>query len=54
MGDTVKALTEFLVVCREFLARPKTKFDIRDRGRALLYFLAAVLLLQAAAEIFWE
>ena len=27
---------------QEFLRRPKTRFDIKDRGRALVLFLAIV------------
>lgn len=27
---------------KEFLHRPKTRFDIKDRGRALVLFLAIV------------
>ena len=36
----------FPAACAEFLQRPKTRFDLRDRGLALVYFVVVVLVLQ--------
>lgn len=40
-------LTAYLRACSEYLRRPKTVFDLKDRSKALLLLTAAVMLLQA-------
>jgi len=37
---------------KEYCQQPKTRFDIKDRARALLIFLALALFLYALVQVF--
>jgi hypothetical protein len=43
---------DYLAAGREFLRRPKTRFDLADRGRFLFFLIALIILLQKVVEYF--
>ncbi len=44
-------VTEYLGALWRYLQSPKTVFDIRDRGKALMLFFVTVILLQGLVKI---
>ncbi len=50
-GTSVK---EYLGALWRYLQSPKTVFDIKDRAKALMIFLVAVILLQGLVKILFR
>lgn len=45
---------EVLAAFYEYLRRPKTVFDIKDRLKALIFFAIIILILEKIAQFFAE
>ncbi len=45
---------EVLAAFYEYLRRPKTVFDIKDRLKALIFFAIIILILEKMAQFFAE
>ena len=45
---------EVLMAFYEYLRRPKTVFDIKDRLKALIFFAIIILILEKMAQFFAE
>lgn len=45
---------EVLVAFYEYLRRPKTVFDVKDRLKALIFFAIIILILEKIAQFFAE
>lgn len=45
---------EVLAAFYEYLRRPKTVFDIKDRLKALIFFTIIILILEKMAQFFAE
>lgn len=46
------SITQFVEAFLEYLRRPKTVFDLKDRTRALIIFGVIIYILQKVVEIF--
>ncbi len=50
--STVQKIKSFLQAFSEFLGRPKTIFDIKDRFRLLVLFVAVIAILEGLLYYF--
>ncbi len=50
--NTKTSIAQFVEAFLEYLGRPKTVFDLKDRTRALIFFGIIIYVLQKVVEIF--